>query len=95
MPVVKNCSATAEVSIDAGQIAEPLACKSWADRVPQCAPGVPPRKIFRGDLESYAVVLESLLHRCFMAAAPVDHLSVKAASRRYAVPDGDVKAQHA
>lgn len=44
-----------------------LACKSWANRVPQYAPGVPPRKIFGGDLGPFAVVLGPLLHGCYMA----------------------------
>jgi hypothetical protein len=35
---------------------EPLACKSWADRVPQCAPGASPRKIFGRDVGPSAVV---------------------------------------
>jgi hypothetical protein len=68
MPVVKNSSATADPSIDAGQTAEPLACKSWADRVPQCGAGVRPRKIFGSDLEPSAAVPGSLLHRCYIAA---------------------------
>jgi hypothetical protein len=44
----------------------PLACKSWADRVPQCARGVPPRRIFGRDVGPAAVVLGSLLHGCYM-----------------------------
>jgi len=43
----------------------PLACKSWADRVPQCAPGVPPRKIFRRGAGPSALILGSLLHGCY------------------------------
>jgi len=62
-----------------------LAFKSWADRVPQCAPGVLPRKIVRGDLEPSAIVFGSLLHRCYMVAAFADRLGVKAATSRYAV----------
>jgi len=69
MPLGKNCSATAEVSIDAGQTAEPLACKPWADRAPQCAPGVLLRKIVGGDLRLSAVVPGSLLHDCYMMGA--------------------------
>lgn len=51
----------------------------------QCAPGALPRKIVRGDLEPSAIVLGSLLHRCYMVAAFADHLGVKAATSRYAV----------
>lgn len=69
MPLGKNCSATAEVSIDAGQTAEPLACRPWADRAPQCAPGVLLRKIVGGDLRLSAVVPGSLLHDCYMMGA--------------------------
>lgn len=56
----------------------PLGCKSWTDRVPQCSCGVPPRKIFGRDVEPSAVFLGSLLHDCYMAATPVNHLGVKA-----------------
>jgi hypothetical protein len=45
-----------------------LACKSWADRVPQCACGVPPRRIFERDVRPSAVVLGSLLHGCYMVS---------------------------
>jgi hypothetical protein len=54
--------------------------------VPQCAPGVPPRKIFGRHVGPSAIVLGSLLHSCYLAGAPLDHLGVKAASSRYVVP---------
>jgi hypothetical protein len=61
----------------------PLVCKSWADRVPQCAHGVPPREIFGGGLKSSAVVPRSLLHT---AAVPVEHLGVNADCPSVRVP---------
>jgi hypothetical protein len=47
-----------------------LACKSWAARVPQCAGGVPPRRIFGRDVGLSAVMLGSLLHDCYMGGRP-------------------------
>jgi hypothetical protein len=40
---------------------------SRADRVPRCARGVPPRRIFGRNVWQPAVVLGSLLHGCYMA----------------------------
>ena len=44
-----------------------IACKSWADRVPQCACGLLARKIFERDVGPYTVFMGSLLHDCYMA----------------------------
>jgi hypothetical protein len=54
---------SAETGIES---ARPLACKSRADCVPQCAPDVPPRKIFGHHVGPSAVVLGSLLHGCYI-----------------------------
>jgi hypothetical protein len=45
---------------------EPLACKSWADGVPQYARDVLPRRIFGCDVAPSADVLGSLLHNFYM-----------------------------
>jgi hypothetical protein len=60
----------------------PLACKSWADHVPQCARGVLPRKIFGFDVVPSAFVLGSLLHDCYILVTPFRRGGGNLAGRR-------------